>query len=182
MKGRRRANFGESATPARHFHPDQSIIRSGVLDPFCGPGTPLSIAQSGAGCIETKAMSETQRKRKNISTMKEGKLLGKSPGSSFTAKSSLKWAARLNTEEAEAKHRRREDKAEANHRRWKERLYTRTGVGIALAVVLLCAAVLLLNYSAEDKKWASAILTHGAAALTTYLGVKAKSRGGSDEN
>jgi len=127
-------------------------------------------------------MSETQRKRKNISILEERKLPGKTPGRSYTAKSSLERVVRLKIEEAEAKHKRQEDKAEASHRRWKERVYTQAGVGVALAVLLLCAAVLLLNYSAEDKKWASAILTHGAAALTTYLGVKAKSRGTHDEN
>lgn len=127
-------------------------------------------------------MSNRERASNNISTIEDKRLTERPPGESHTARNSLERAARLKIEAAEAKHRRQEDRAEANHRRWKECVYTRAGVGVILAVVLLCAAVLLLNYSAEDKKWASAILTHGAAALTTYLGVKAKSRGASDNN
>jgi hypothetical protein len=127
-------------------------------------------------------MSETKLARNNISTIEERRLTERPRGRSHTTRNSLERAARLKIEEAGAKHRRQEASVEASHRRWKERLYTQSGVGLALAVILLCAAVLLLNYSAEDKKWASAILTHGAAALTTYLGVKAKSKDASDDN
>lgn len=130
----------------------------GVPDPFCGSGTLLSIASRKAGCIETKAMSETKRARNNISTIEERRLTVRPSGGSHATRNSLERAARLKIEEAEAKHRRQEDSAEANHRRWKERVYTQAGIDVALAVLLLCVAVLLLNYSAEDKKWASSIL------------------------
>ena len=117
-------------------------------------------------------MSETARTRNNISTLEERRPPKRQPSDRYPSKSSLERAERLKIEKAEAKHRRQEERAEAKHRRRKDNLYTWAGVGIVLGITILCVLVLLLNYSVEDKKWATTILTHGATALTTYIGVK----------
>ena len=118
-------------------------------------------------------MSKIQSARNNISTIKEER---QAFGDSYTGKISPVRAARLKIEEAEANHRRREERAESNHRRWRECVHTWICTILVSGIVLLCAAILLLSYSAEDKKWASAIITHGATALTTYFGVKARNK------
>ena len=122
-------------------------------------------------------MDKFQRRRNSISAIKERK---RPSCGSYIAKSSMPLAERLKIEEANTKHRQHQERAEANHRRWKERVYIWSCLVLVFLIVFICASILLLNYSAEDKKWASAILTHGATALTTYFGVKAKSKGSSN--
>lgn len=170
-KDRHRANFGESAAPAHHFQPDQSIVRIGVPDPSCGSGTPLSIAARTAGCIETKAMSEIERRRtrSNVSRIdpRDRTARGHTTGEDVAERS-----VRLKIEAEEARHRRRREESEAAQRRWKERLVTRSVVFCGLGLCVLCAVVLLSGgyTTAEAKEWAIATLKYGSTALVAYLG------------